>query len=57
MGLLHRPDNKNKNSRENIRDHRTLKGPATKANTKQEEADDYKAVLSDLKFTVVDAPD
>ena len=56
MGLSLNMDEKNKNWRENKNGHRTLKAFSTKADTNLEEADDSKTVLSDLTFTVADAP-
>ena len=56
MGLLLKTYKKKKSWRENNRECRTLKYSATKADTKLEEAYDYKTVFSDLTFTVAADP-
>ena len=56
MSLSLKPDDKNKNCRENNSDCRTLKDAATKDDNNSEEADDYNTVFSELTFTVVAAP-
>ena len=56
MGISLKPDDNNNNWREKKNDRRNLKATVTKIDTKSEEADDSKAVFSDLTFTVAAAP-